>query len=46
MHGKNLCKCHNVPPPLSTTIKGKRKCGKPTKIGICSSSPSPSGKVK
>jgi hypothetical protein len=23
MHGKNLCKCHNVPSP-STTIKGKK----------------------
>jgi hypothetical protein len=24
IHCKNLCKCHNVPPP-STTIKGKKK---------------------
>jgi hypothetical protein len=24
IHCKNLCKCHNVP-PLSTTIKGKKK---------------------
>jgi hypothetical protein len=24
IHGKNLCKCHNVPPP-STTIKEKKK---------------------
>jgi hypothetical protein len=24
IHYKNLCKCHNVPPP-STTIKGKRR---------------------
>jgi hypothetical protein len=24
IHGKNLCKCHNVPPP-SATIKEKKK---------------------
>jgi hypothetical protein len=23
IHFKNLCKCHNVPPPI-TTIKGKK----------------------